>query len=189
MFVIVVPMLSALGGKAVRPVVWLAAGLALAGTGMLSFDGGPPNRGDAWTLLTALTWGIYIHRLGGYADKISTMPLTAIHLWGVVLFSAISTAAVHHAVAPVPWGALIYLGVAATALTTLVQSAGQRSVAAPQAAIIFMLEPVFASLFAYIFNGTRLGGWGFAGAALILSAAAMSQLPTLLGGRADVATA
>jgi drug/metabolite transporter (DMT)-like permease len=183
-FVIFVPILSALEGKRVRALVWIAAAVALAGTGLLSFDGGNPNWGDAWALGTAAVWGVYIHRIGAYAQRIPAMPLAAVHIWGVVLFAAVSTVAARHPVGTIPWLALIYLGVVASALTTLLQSAGQQSVPAPQAAIIFTLEPVFASILAFFVNGTRLGGGGWIGAILILLAAVLSQAPTLFADRA-----
>ena len=46
-----------------------------------------------------------------------------------------------HAAAGVAWAPLLYLGVAATALTTLLQTIGQRSVSAAEASLIYALEP------------------------------------------------
>eukprot|EP00965_Chrysotila_dentata_P049848 1652710-Pleurochrysis_carterae.AAC.1 len=43
---------------------WASAALALGGTALMSFDGGPPNAGDAWSLCAALASACFILRLG-----------------------------------------------------------------------------------------------------------------------------
>lgn len=75
------------------------------------------------------------------------------------------------------WGEVAYLGIAATALTTLLQAVGQKSVPGPQASLLYTLEPVWASLFAWIGTGEGFGRAGWTGAALILAAAVGSQWP------------
>ena len=66
--------------------------------------------------------------------------------------------------------AVLYLGVVATALTTWLQTWGQRHVPAPQAAILYTLEPVWAAFFAYLALGERLSPSGLLGALLVLLA-------------------
>jgi drug/metabolite transporter (DMT)-like permease len=72
------------------------------------------------------------------------------------------------------WPAMLYLSLSAIA-TTMMQSWGQRSVAAQEAAIIFTLEPVFATLFAWLWIDERLTGWAAAGAGLVLAANLAAQ--------------
>ena len=79
-----------------------------------------------------------------------------------------------------PWvslGAVAYLGVVTTALTTWLQAVGQRTVPGPQASLLYTMEPVWASLFAWLIAGESFGPTGWAGAALILAAAVGSQWP------------
>lgn len=63
--VVLVPLLLRLAGREVGP-AFLAAFLALAGVGLLSYDPYQPpfNVGDLWTFLTALAYALYIVRLG-----------------------------------------------------------------------------------------------------------------------------
>jgi len=180
--VVFVPALAALGGRRVPPRVWAAAALALLGTGLLCNDG-HPNIGDAWTLVTAVTYAVYIIRLERYTSRFPSMPLTAVQLWVVALFSAgwvgadLHTAVVHvggwaglprlWSLPSVAWAQVFYLGIAATALTTWLQAIGQKTVPGPQASLLYTLEPVWAALFAW--EGFGLAGW--AGAGLILAAA------------------
>jgi drug/metabolite transporter (DMT)-like permease len=193
--VVFVPGLAALAGRRVPPRVWVAAGLALVGTGLLCNDGGRPNIGDAWTLVTAVTYAVYIIRLERYTSHFPSMQLTATQLWAVALFSAAWAGADltfhstpgHEAgwaalqrlwsLPAETWAQICYLGIAATALTTWLQTIGQKSVPGPQASLLYTLEPVWAALFAWIGSGEGFGRAGWAGAALIFAAAIGSQWP------------
>lgn len=79
---------------------------------------------------------------------------------------------------PIPWLAVIYLGLFATAATTFFQTLGQKWVSAPQAAVLFTVEPVWASIFGWIFLSQMLGIRGLIGGAMILGAAVSTQLPS-----------
>jgi drug/metabolite transporter (DMT)-like permease len=181
--VIFVPILSAWGGKQVDSVTWLAAALAFGGAAVMHFDGAAGSvSGDLWTLACALTFAIFIVRLERAAPRFKAMPLTAIQLLTVAALSlpwfahdVLSAHAPH-----VPWLSITYLAVVCSALTTWLQTIGQRNVPAPQAAIIFMLEPVFAAIFAYLYLQERMGWRGVAGSGLILAATLMSQLPLFI---------
>ncbi len=199
--VVCVPVLAALGGGRIQPRVWMAAALAVIGTGLLCNDGGRPNAGDVWTLMTAVTYAVYIVRLERYTCRFPSMPLTAVQLWAVALISAgwVGTdLAVHtssgraagwagaHRLWTLPsetWAEVVYLGVAATALTTWLQAIGQKTVPGPQASLLYTLEPVWAALFAWIGAGESFGRPGWAGAALILAAAIGSQWPVAAKSR------
>ncbi|MCS6867954.1 MAG: DMT family transporter [Thermus sp.] len=169
--VVLVPLLLSLVGRRV-PGVWLAALLALLGVGLLSYDPRQPplNLGDLWTLLTALTYALYIVRLEVHAKAFPALPLTAVQVFGTAFLALPWTLAEGVRLEGVPWGAVLYLGVMATALTTWLQTWGQRYVPAPQAAILYTLEPVWATLFAFLLLGERLGLSGLLGASLVLLA-------------------
>ncbi len=189
--VVFVPLIVAAAGGRVGWRVWLAAGIALAGTALLSYDGAPPNRGDAWTLVTAITYAVYIVRLERSATHYGPLQLSAVQSVGVALWSLgwfvgdawHSTLSPGFALADLTWGAIgrvVYLGIVATAATTWLQAIGQRTVPGPQASLLYTMEPVWASLFARAFFDERFGSKGGAGAAMILLAAMMSQAPTAL---------
>ncbi|GAA5336297.1 MULTISPECIES: DMT family transporter [Thermus] len=169
--VVLVPLLLSLAGRRVRG-VWLAALLAFLGVGLLSYDPRQPplNVGDLWTLLTALTYALYIVRLEVHAKAYPSLPLTAIQVLGTALLALPWALREGVHLEGVPWGAVLYLGVVATALTTWLQTWGQRRVPAPQAAILYTLEPVWATLFAFLLLGERLGPSGLLGAFLVILA-------------------
>ncbi|MDM7324695.1 MAG: DMT family transporter [Thermus sp.] len=169
--VVLVPLILGLAGRSLGG-VWVAALLAFLGVGFLSYDPRQPplNAGDFWTLLTALTYALYIVRLEVHAKTFPALPLTAVQVFGTALLAFPWALWEGFRLEGVPWGAVLYLGVAATALTTWLQTWGQRYVPAPQAAILYTLEPVWATLFAFILLGERLGLLGVLGASLVILA-------------------
>ena len=72
--------------------------------------------------------------------------------------------------------AIVSLSAVATALVAIIQTYAQRVVPAHLTALIFVLEPAFAALFAYLLLGERLGVWGLAGAGLMLAAMVIAEL-------------
>jgi drug/metabolite transporter (DMT)-like permease len=174
MSVIIVPVFAGMMGRSTRWIVWLAALVALAGVGLLSHDGSPPNRGDLWTLLCAVFWAIYIARLEGFTAALPSRPLTAVQLWVVVLLSAGWTLAAGPPRQAIPWPGILYLGLFATAATTWFQTLGQKWVSAGQAAVLYTLEPLWAAGFSWIFLRETLGKSGLVGGAMILGAALLS---------------
>jgi drug/metabolite transporter (DMT)-like permease len=177
MNVIFVPLIAALFGRRIRPIIWGAAITSLVGCALLCRDGSGQNIGDLWTLGTAITWAMYILRLESKAGDFPPLPLAIAQLIPVALLSGVWMAA--HPELPVHfhWPAMLFLGLAATAATTWLQAVGQRVVPAPQAAVIFTLEPVFTAVFAYLILHEHLNMTGAIGAALIIVAAFATQIP------------
>ncbi len=178
LYVVALPLLLGILGHRLGWPIWLAAGLAVGGVGLLSYDGSPPNLGDAWTLGTALSYALYIWRLEGFAQRFPALPLTGIQMLTVTLLSLfwMLWEGPGWNAEGFPYLSLLYLGLVASALCIWLQALGQRQVPAPQAAVIFTLEPVYAAAFAYVLLGERLGLQGMLGAALIIAATLISQL-------------
>jgi drug/metabolite transporter (DMT)-like permease len=176
-YVILVPLLASIAGHPVRPLLWGCCTAALAGVGLLSFDGSPPNVGDLWTVGTAVAYAVYILRLESHSRRYPAPALTGISLLAVALLAIPWVAAEPRPASPPPYVALVYLALICTAVVTWLQTVGQSMVTASQAAVVFTLEPLFASVFGYLFRGETLGPRGWAGAILIFAAAVCSQLP------------
>ena len=181
MFVILVPLGAVLRGRRVALLVWAAAVVAAAGVALLSFDGGAPNTGDAWCVVSAVIWAFYITRLEHFAPQFPARTLTAVHVCAVVPWTALVAAmdgALGASLSSLPWLHVLYLGIAGSAATAWLQVIGQAEVPAPTASIIYTLEPVWASLLAMAVFGDSFGWRGWAGSAMILGAAlATTQAP------------
>ncbi|RIH87173.1 DMT family transporter [Calidithermus roseus] len=192
LYVVILPMFLGLIGHKLRLPVWAAAMMAIAGVGLLSYDGSPPNLGDVWTLGTALAYTFYIWRLEHFVAVRSypTLPITGVQMLGVALLSGLWVAweGPGWSASGFPYAQMLYLGLVATALCIWLQALGQRTVPAPEAAIAFTLEPVYAAIFAYFLLGERLGVQGLVGGFLILGATLVSQLPQLLRPRKALKT-
>lgn len=80
--VVLVPLLLRLAGREVGP-AFLAAFLALAGVGLLSYDPYQPpfNVGDLWTFLTALAYALYIVRPEVHARAFPPSPSPPSRSW------------------------------------------------------------------------------------------------------------
>ena len=178
--VVLVPLIAGLLGRKVRPLVWLGALASFVGVGLLAYDGSPPNVGDFWTLATAVTYAFYILALERHVRDHNPLALTFTQLVWLTVFvaawSLLSGDLAQLAATPIPWAAILYLTIAATALTTWLMAVGQRDVSAPEAAIVYSMEPVWAAIFAYVVLGEQLGLQGWLGGLLVVLAVIAAQL-------------
>ncbi|HIK39000.1 DMT family transporter [Thermoleptolyngbya sp. M55_K2018_002] len=177
--VILVPIFARLLGRKISIRVAIAAGLALAGVGLLSWEGGALGVGDLWVLLCAACWAVYILRMERIVQRYSATALTTVQVMAIALLSLLWAAphiASQTAALIVSAAVVLYLGLFATALTTWTQASAQRHLSATEAAILYTLEPVFASLFAFWWLGERWGLRGWLGGGVILAATLLSQL-------------
>lgn len=176
--VVLVPLWQALVAR--RPLgafLWAAAALAVVGLGLLSWEGGALVVGDAWALGCAVSYAGFILTLERTARHHAALPFTLLQLASVTalawLWALLSGAALW--VPGAQWPSLLYLGVIATTVTTLLQTVGQRWVSAAEASIIYALEPVTASFFSFMLIGERVGLRGLSGGALVVFATVLSQ--------------
>lgn len=181
--VVLTPMVAAVGFRSRIPGrSWLAALLALGGLALLSLPGGRldgVNLGDVWILGTALAYALYIVYLGrvaGDAPALSLAGMQHLPMAGLAWAWAIPYVGVLPDVPVTAFLAVAYLAVFATALVAAAQTYAQRIVPAHLAALIFVLEPVFAAAFAYLLLGERLGMQGWAGALLVLLAMIVAEV-------------
>ena len=175
----------------VAPRVFTAAGVALVGLALITLQDGfaAINGGDMLVLVTALTYAVYIVYLGEVAGKVRGTSLAFMQHLPMALLAwlwALPQVGDLSAVPLTTYLAIVYLAVVATALVAVIQTYAQRVVPAHLAALIFVLEPAFAALFAYLTLGERLGTLGWIGGGLLLGAMVVAQVrwpaPRLAGG-------
>ena len=183
--VIFVPLMLPFLRRRVPVTAFIGATLAFAGIGVMSWDAGALsfNLGDLWVLGCAITFAIYVLLLERYAVRHEALPLTGVQLMTVGLLGLIWVAPSltrgfpFEKLEPPLLLTIAYLGVIAVSLTTWLQTIVQRVMPAFQTAVIYSLEPVFAALFSWWWVGEGLKPQGFVGAALILLAMIVSQIP------------
>jgi drug/metabolite transporter (DMT)-like permease len=172
---VMVPLLSSLVYKS-RPQVSEVVGVLVAtvGLGLMTLEGaiGVIGRGDVLTLLCAVAFAAHIVTVGHFSETMSfeLLSVTQVGAAAVLALSLFWWVENPH----VEWRptlvcAVLITGLLATALTFTVQAWALQYTTSSRAALIYMLEPVFAWLTSYLLVGEGLSGRAAAGAALILS--------------------
>jgi drug/metabolite transporter (DMT)-like permease len=195
----------------VRPNLENLIGVTLASIGgmlILAPQGAEPmNTGDILTLVATTLFAAHITLMSAYARQIDVRQLTVLQITSAAIlfilvwitFRSLGLWAPENSLPGfisrenvsltwterVVWQ-LLYLAMVATVITFLLWTWGQARVSATHAAIIFSLEPVFATLFAVAVRGSGewMGSRGNAGAALILAGVIISEI-RLTGRRGD----
>ncbi|MCA1593685.1 MAG: DMT family transporter, partial [Acidobacteria bacterium] len=157
------------------------------------------NAGDLITLGCTALFATHISLMSGYARRQDMRQLAVMQIVvaaALVLFAWLVLAAygsiagarglppsLARELAPLVWSArvvwqLAYLALVATVVAFLLWTWGQARMSATHAAIIFSLEPVFATLFAVLARGRGewMGVRANAGALLILAGVVVSEL-------------
>ncbi|MCA8979252.1 MAG: DMT family transporter [Planctomycetes bacterium] len=180
-----VPILAALTFR--RPPLFVhVAGslLAVAGVGIVLAPSGSfePNRGDWWTLACAAVFAVEILAMASFARRVPPAVLTFAMIGTVALCSffglAVTEGTQPHYDAAF-WVAVGVTGIVCTTLAMGGMTWAQGRVSAETAAIVFALEPVFASLFDYLHTAQTLTRWQWIGGLVVVLAVAWtSRAPT-----------
>jgi len=134
--------------------------------------------GDLLTIGCAIAFAFHIVLLGHWVPQTGYESLSLLQIAGA---AAVATAALPFLDAAVRWspavvGAIVIGGLFATALAFVLQTWAQQNTTPTRAAILFSLEPVFAGVFSYVFEGEVLSGRAAAGAMLILAGILVVEL-------------
>lgn len=152
-------------GLAVALTLLGVAGIAVAGAGSVRITW----TAVGWGLASGLSYALYYPFGKRYFEAYTpavlfavALPIGAVGLAPLVAFSPKPQMA---------WWALGFIGVVSTYGAYLAYAAGLQRLEASRASIVATLEPVVAAGVAHAWWGERFGGWGYAGAMLVLGAA------------------
>jgi drug/metabolite transporter (DMT)-like permease len=180
MLVVIVPVLG-FAFLHQRLHVTTAVGIAVAVVGLLLLTGGVSGfgRGELLTVACAVGFAGHIVILGRTAARHDALRFTCVQLATVGVVSLAVSAAQGQADAVAfdgaPLGAAAFTGVFATALAFLAMVWAQRSVSPSRAALILLLEPVFAAFLSWL-RGDELTLASAAGGGLILVAVVIAEV-------------
>jgi drug/metabolite transporter (DMT)-like permease len=152
---------------------------------LTSPEGSGFTDGDLLTLLCAFLFAMYIVYLDVVSRSIPPIQLSFLQVATCALLSWALLLPLETPSLPASGEsllALVYLTVFATVLTTLVQTRFQKETTPTRAAIIFSVEPLFATLFASLMINEVVGPQGIAGGSLIITGILVSELSELLPG-------
>jgi drug/metabolite transporter (DMT)-like permease len=197
-----VPVVAYLVWRA-RPSRENLAGIVLASVGgaliLAPANAGGVNAGDLMTLSTTLLFAAHITLMGLYSRRFDARQLSALQVttaaalvlaaWlalrGFAALAGVESlpAGLAREVAPPVWSPavfwqLVYLSSVATVASFLLWTWGQARMSATHAAVIFSLEPVFATVFAVLLRGSAewAGGRATLGALLVVTGVVVSEL-------------
>lgn len=181
--VVMVPLLQWFWAKR-RPslVAFLGSLLAFFGMTVMTISPGlnlRPSTGDLWVLACAVAFAFHIVLVGQWTADLDPVVFTTIQVGWTGLLATLTglLSAPLPAVLPLPvWGSLFFLALIATVGTTIGQVWAQRYTTPTRTAIIFSLEPVFASLFAWLMLGEIIAPRTITGGALILIGILLAEL-------------
>ena len=183
--VLMVPLLGIALGARPSWLVVIAAVLACAGIGLMSYDGGAHLLADAATVLGALGYAIYVILLSARAKAHVPSQLATAQMFWMALMGCLWMvwSSGIEGIRTLPsrvdgeiFVGLLYLGVVASAGMFFLQALAQRHVSAEKAAVIYAMEPVFAALFSWLWLSEVLTMRAALGAAIVVFAVVLSEL-------------
>jgi drug/metabolite transporter (DMT)-like permease len=134
-------------------------------------DAGGLNRGDLWTLVTAVVFGGHIVAVSEFSKRFQAERMVWLQLPGTAIATLIAALLVEQLRFEWSLGlgaALLFLGVMSTAVALVWQMRAQREMSSARASLLFCLEPVFAALTSWLFWGEQFSLSQGLGAGLIL---------------------
>lgn len=182
--VLMVPFLGLAVGSRLRVQAVVAAIVACAGIGLMTWEGGANLVGDSLTLACAFAYAVYVillsRRIHAHTSlELAATQIVAMAVIGVAWLLIADSFRGNLTSLPVrlrfDWPALLYLGVVASAGMLFLQAVGQRHVSAERAAVIYAMEPVFAALFGWLWLRETLGMRGLIGGALVVAAVILGE--------------
>jgi drug/metabolite transporter (DMT)-like permease len=161
-----------------------ALGLAVALAGMTLLTrpadlGGGFNAGDLLTLLCALCFAAHMVATGAFARRFDLSRLMMTQIATAALLTTLATPLLEvPRLAPTPLliGMVAYEAVLASVVAIRLQLAAQRVLSATYTALVYTLEPVVASLTAFLITGDRLNSLQWLGGLFILLGSILPEL-------------
>ena len=200
------PFVETFFGEPVKNLVWAGCLVALVGVVTLGMDPGGQsvelvssvmpkglsvNIGDLIALGGALTYSLYVFRIGAFTklglDGSQLQAWKSFFLafmysaWGFTDFALhkvgmTTTTPFAGWKDPIIWLLIAFSAIVGGYLADVVQAKGQESVSASETQVILSGEPLFAALLGAVFLGEVLGPLGYLGGGMLLSGGLMCSL-------------
>lgn len=159
---------------------WAATALALAGLWLLTGGPGQFNQGDGLTVLTAMAYAAHVLATDRFVKTDADPIVLAFHQFWITgvgsLALALATGAPLRVDLVAAGGPILFLTLFPTLSAFVTQMVCQRHVTPVTATLIFVLEPVFAALFAWTLGGEVFVPARAAGGGLVVGAMLLGEL-------------
>jgi drug/metabolite transporter (DMT)-like permease len=156
--------------------------VAIAGAGIYFLtapDAGGLNRGDLWTLITAVVFGGHIVAVTELSRRYDARRLVFWQIAGTAIGVGMASLILEQLRFEWSLGlgaALVFTGVLATAAALVWQMRAQREMSSTRAALLLCFEPVFAAITSWVVLNEQFSAMQIAGGALIVGAMMLAAL-------------
>ena len=176
-----VPLLQTLRHRQLpEPVILLCTGMAAVGIALLSLkDGLHLSAGALLCLAGGVLYAVFIILTDDYAHKEDGIVLGVIQIIVMSVMGILCTILLADPVMPqgfAEWGAILCLTLFCSAFAFIAQPFAQAFTTPENTAVIFSMEPVFGSLYAFLILGEWLSLQGIFGACLVLASVLIVSL-------------
>lgn len=173
--VVLVPLIARFVFGEVPPLAtWVALPIALSGLGLLSLNNGIRlETGQLLLLLSAVLFALHFNLIRRVVAQVPALTFTAIQLLMVGVLSGLGSLTLETAPTHLPalgWLWILLAALIASSARFLLQNHAQSRVSASHAAVIMVLEPVWASLLAGLFLHESMSPLQLGGCSLIFMA-------------------
>ncbi|SRR5260221_9584115 len=189
LYIVLVPFANSLVYR-IAPRFAELIGVLLAGMGMalLSMQGESLTMtpGDLLTVGCAVAFALHIVMLSHFAPILGFESLSVLQIGGAALVALVSMPLVEQPVlrwSPSVIAAILVGGLLATALAFVLMTWAQQRTTPTRAAVIYSLEPVFAWIVSWLWEGEILGQRAAFGAILILAGILVVELKPAGSGK------
>lgn len=182
MCVVIIPILKILFYKSsIEPKIWFSAILALVGLGIISITKNfSISIGDAYILIGTIGFSYYLIKVEHFAGKnniIQTLvPMFTTSAILMFVISLFDTSANWFPENNNFWIGVFFCSILSTAYMYSVSNIAQKYISAEKVAIIYLFEPVFASIASFFILNENLTWRLLIGGSLILIATLISEI-------------
>lgn len=153
--------------------------ITLTGIGMMTLKSDlSMNLGDLLCVAGSGVYGLYMMMMEKYASECEPISLSVVQMGYIAIYSSVFCLLFETPKLPtmgVTWFAVLFMAFVCTAISFLIQTLCQKYTTAEDFAIINTLEPLFASVFAYLILRELLSEKEFIGAFVLLVGVAFTQ--------------
>jgi drug/metabolite transporter (DMT)-like permease len=170
-------------------IAWLGAGIAIAGSLLLSTGGTLRlSPGDSWVMAGALMWALDVILVSRAVKHMEVLTFSVGHYLVAGGFSLLISLWMPAPLAGLAggWWTILYIGLLSTAVGYTLQALGQKYAPPTDATILLSMEAVFAALAGYIFLNERMQGIQLIGCGMILVAVVITQLNAVKSRQPDM---
>lgn len=182
LYAVLVPVLSVLIGRKIRPLIWLCVAIGVAGLYLLCMEPGKwrLQSGDLMILGCAVVFAVHILIIDHFAPQVEPVEMACIQFAVVGVLGCIGMLIWEKPSLELVlsnWLPIAYAGVLSSGVAYTLQMVALKHADPTEASLIMCLEAVFSVLTGAIVLHESMTGRAAVGCVLIFAAVVLSQLP------------